>query len=161
MFDGRFGGYIFSQTNQAMQLAGTAAITAPDGQRNDLVVSGVIDNGDGTYRANDVSITREQYWTSVAGTGNLGITEANVYDATNVRLRYINLSYDLPRKLLAKTPVQGVKVGMTMNNVWLIKSNLNGVDPESVYATGTNALGFENAAPPSNKTFLFNLSVSF
>ncbi len=161
MFDGRFGGYIFSQTNQAMQLAGTAAITAPDGKRPDMVVEGVIANEDGTFRLNDVSITREQYWTSVAGTGNLGITEANVYDATNIRLRYINLTYDLPRNILSKTPVQGAKIGFTMNNVWLIKSNLNGVDPESVYATGTNALGFENAAPPSTRTFLFNLSVSF
>jgi hypothetical protein len=161
MFDGRFGGYIFSQTNQAMQLNGTAEITAPDGKREDVVVDAVIDNEDGTYRKNDMSITQEQYWTSVAGTGNLGITEANVYDATSVRLRYVNLSYNLPRNILSKTPIQGVKVGITMNNVWLIKSNLNGVDPEAVYATGTNALGFENAAPPSNRSFLFNLSVSF
>lgn len=161
MFDGRFGGYIFSQTNQAMQLAGTAEVTAPDGKRDDVTVDAVIDNGDGTYRVNDMAITQEQYWTSVAGTGNLGITEANVYDATSLRLRYINLSYNLPRNILSKTPIQGVKVGITMNNVWLIKSNLNGVDPEAVYATGTNALGFENAAPPSNKSFLFNLSISF
>ena len=161
MFDGRFGGYIFSQTNQAMQLAGTANITAPDGKREDIIVDAVIDNGDGTYVVNDVSITQQEYWTSVAGSGNLGITEANIYDATSVRLRYINLSYALPRNILSKTPIQGVKVGITMNNVWLIKSNLNGIDPEAVYATGTNALGFENAAPPSNKSFLFNLSVTF
>lgn len=161
MFDGRFGGYIFSQTNQSMQYYGTAEITAPDGKRPMLVVDGAIDNGDGTFRKNDIEITQQQYWQTVAGTGNLGITEANIYDATNVRLRYINLSYDLPRNLLNGTPFQAVKVGATMNNVWLIKSNLNGVDPESVYATGTNALGFENAAPPSNRTFLFNLSVSF
>lgn len=161
MFDGRFGGYIFSQTNQAMQLAGTAKVTAPGGKRDEMIVDAVIDNGDGTYHVNDMSITQQEYWTSVAGTGNLGITEANIYDATSVRLRYINLSYSLPRNILSKTPIQGVKLGITMNNVWLIKSNLNGVDPEAVYATGTNALGFENAAPPSNKSFLFNLSVSF
>lgn len=161
MIDGRFGGYIFSQTNQSMQFYGTAEITAPDGKRPDVIVDGVIKNADGTYSKNDKPITQEQYWRTIAGTGNLGITEANIYDATNVRLRYINLSYDLPRSLLANLPIQNVKIGAIMNNVWLIKSNLNGVDPESVYATGTNALGFENAAPPSNRTFLFNLSVSF
>lgn len=161
MFDGRFGGYIFSQTNQQMQFYGTADATVVDGQRPKLVVAGVIDNGDGTYRTNDVEITQQQYWQTVAGTGNLGITEANIYDATSIRLRYVNLSYDLPRSLLNNTPFQSVKIGATMNNVWLIKSYLNGVDPEAVFATGTNALGFENAAPPSNRTFLFNLSVSF
>lgn len=161
MFDGRFGGYIFSQTNQSMQFYGTAKVTAPNGKRPDLVVEGVIQNDDGTFTQNDQSITQEQYWQTIAGTGNLGITEANVYDATNIRLRYINLNYNLPTKWLTNSPIQNVKVGATMNNVWLIKSNLNGVDPESVYATGTNALGFENAAPPSNRTFLFNLSVSF
>ncbi|GAB1417691.1 hypothetical protein MASR2M12_04560 [Bacteroidales bacterium] len=161
MFDGRFGGYIFSQTNQQMQFYGTADATVVDGQRPKLVVAGVIDNGDGTFSKNNVEITQQQYWQTVAGTGNLGITEANIYDATSIRLRYINLSYDLPRNLLNSTPFQSVKIGATMNNIWLIKSYLNGVDPEAVFATGTNALGFENAAPPSNRTFLFNLSVSF
>lgn len=160
-FDGRFGGKIFSQTNQAMQYAGTADVTAPNGQRPNMILDGVIDNGDGTYSANTKEITAQQYWQTVAGTGNLGIIEANIYDATNVRLRYITLSYDLPKKLLGKTPFQKIQIGATMNNVWLITSHLNGVDPEAVYATGTNALGFENAAPPTTRSFLFNLNVSF
>jgi hypothetical protein len=160
-FDGRFGGKIFSQTNQAMQYAGTADVTAPNGQRPNMILDGVIDNGDGTYSANTKEITAQQYWQTVAGTGNLGIIEANIYDATNVRLRYITLSYDLPKKLLGKTPFQKIQIGATMNNVWLITGHLNGVDPEAVYATGTNALGFENAAPPTTRSFLFNLNVSF
>jgi hypothetical protein len=162
MIDGRFGGQMFSATNQAMQLAGTAEVTAPGGNREDIVVEGVTyDPETETYSTNTTSITQQQYWTAVAGSGNLGIIEANLYDATNVRLRYINLSYDLPRRILGNTPIQGARVGVSMNNVWLISSHLNGVDPESVYATGTNAIGFENAAPPTTRTVLFNLSVSF
>jgi TonB-linked SusC/RagA family outer membrane protein len=165
LVDGRFGGQMFSATNQAMQLAGTAKATTPNGKRDDLVVDAVVwDAASGTYKTNTVSITQQQYWSTLAGfTGNsnLGIIEANIYDATNVRLRYINLSYDLPRRMLSNLPIQGAKLGVSVNNVWLIKSNLNGVDPEAVYATGTNALGFENAAPPTTRTVLFNLSVSF
>jgi TonB-linked SusC/RagA family outer membrane protein len=161
MFDGRFGGEIFSQTNQAMQLMGTAAATAPGGTRENVVAEGVVADGEGSYTPNTTEITQQQYWTVLAGTGNLGITEANIYDATNVRLRYVNLSYDIPGRLLGNLPVQNLRIGATVNNVWLITSHLNGVDPESVYATGTNALGFENSAPPTSRTFLFNLSVSF
>ncbi len=162
MIDGRFGGQMFSATNQAMQFAGTSDVTAPGGNREDMVVEGVVYDADSeTYSANTTPITQQQYWQTVAGTGNLGIIEANIYDATNVRLRYINLSYDLPRSLLANTPIQGARLGVTVNNVWLISSNLNGVDPEAVYATGTNAVGFENAAPPTTRSVIFNLSVSF
>jgi len=162
MVDGRFGGQMFSATNQAMQYAGTSDVTAPDGKREDMVVEGVVYDADSdTYTTNTTAITQQEYWQTIAGTGNLGIIEANIYDATNVRLRYINLSYDLPRSLLANTPIQGARLGVTVNNVWLISSNLNGVDPEAVYATGTNAVGFENAAPPTTRSVIFNLSVSF
>ncbi len=166
LIDGRFGGQIFSATNQSMQVAGTAKVTAPGGNRDNVVFDGVLwDEDAGTYVSNNIEITQQQYWASVSGfsavAGNLGIIESNIYDATNVRLRFINLSYDLPRSLLANTPMQAVRLGATINNVWLISSHLNGVDPEAVFATGTNAVGFENAAPPTTRTFLFNLSVSF
>lgn len=159
--DGRLGGNIFSATNAFMQYYGTAAVTAPDGKREDIIVDGVIDNGDGTYSQNTNAISPQNYWITVAATGNLGIIEENLYDATSVRIRNISLAWDLPRKWFANMPIQGVNAGVAMNNVWLIRSYLNGVDPESVYATGTNAIGFENAAPPTSRMLLFNLSVSF
>lgn len=161
LVDARIGGEIFSQTNQQMQLMGTAAVTAPGGERQNMVVEGVIQNGDGSFSPNTTEITQQQYWTVVAGTGNLGINEANIYDATNIRLRYVSMNYDLPSRLIENLPVQGLRVGATVNNVWLITSHLNGYDPESVFATGTNALGFENAAPPTSRSFLFNLTVSY
>ncbi|TVR14578.1 MAG: SusC/RagA family TonB-linked outer membrane protein [Balneolaceae bacterium] len=161
LVDARIGGEIFSQTNQQMQLMGTAAVTAPGGERENIVVEGVVESDDGSFSPNSTEITQQQYWSVVAGLGNLGIHEANIYDATNVRLRYINLDYDLPGRFLENIPVQRVRVGATVNNVWLISSNLNGYDPESVHAVGTNALGFESAAPPTTRTFLFNLTISY
>ncbi len=161
LVDARIGGEIFSQTNQQMQVMGTAKVTAPGGERDNIVVDGVVQNDDGSFSPNTTEITQQQYWSVVAGTGNLGINEANIYDATNVRLRYINLDYELPSRFLENVPVQRVRVGATVNNVWMISSNLNGYDPESVFATGTNALGFENAAPPTSRTYLFNLTISY
>ena len=159
--DARFGGQIFSATHVAMQANGTAAVTAPGGSRDDLVVDGVISNGSGGFTKNTIAVTQQAYWRAVATANNLGVTEANLYDASNVRLRNVQLSYEIPRGFLSRTPIQRAKVGISCNNAWLIKSHVRGIDPESVYATNTNATGFENAGLPTTRTFLFNLTLSF
>ncbi len=161
LLDARFGGQIFSATQVAMQANGTAAVTAPGGARDNFVVDGVVSNGSGGFTKNSIAVSPQAYWRAVATANNLGITEANLYDASNVRLRNVQLSYDLPRGFLSKTPIQRAKVGISCNNAWLIKSHVNGIDPESVYATNTNATGFENAGLPTTRTFLVNLTLSF
>jgi hypothetical protein len=160
LVDARFGGKIYSGTNNAMQYAGNAAITAANG-RQDIVLDGVVGNATDGYTANTASITAQQYWETVTATGNLGIVEANIYDASNIRIRNMQLGYNLPASFLAKTPFQRAKVGVTCNNVLLLKSHMNGVDPESVFATGTNAVGFENFSPPTSRTVLFNITLGF
>lgn len=160
LVDARFGGQIFSGTNAAMQRNGTSSVTAPNGLRDNMVVDGVILSG-GQYVQNTTAVSPQKYWQKVHSYGNLGISEANIYDATNIRLRNVQVSYDLPRKFLAKTPLQKAKIGLSCNNVWLISGDMNGIDPESVYSTGSNATGFENFSAPTTRTFLFNLTLGF
>lgn len=160
LVDARFGGKIFSSTLAAMQANGTAAETVVNGERADFVVAGVVPDGTG-FKANTISVTAQNYWNAVANTGNMGIIEANMYDASNVRLRNVQLSYNLPKSFLSKAGIQKAAIGVSCNNVWLIKSHMKGLDPESVFATGTNALGFENASPPTSRTFLINLMLNF
>ena len=162
LIDGRFGGKMFSTTLALMQRNGTSDKTVVNGQRENMIANGVIQNTTtGAYTQNDKAVTPQQYWTAVAGVGNLGITEANLYDASNIRIRNINLSYNFPQTFLAKSPIQRAKIGVTCNNVWLISSHMNGLDPESVFATNTNATGFENSAAPTTRTFSFNLTLGF
>lgn len=162
LIDGRFGGDIFSGTNRMLQANGVAGCTVVDGARNEFVVDGVIANEDGSYTQSTISVTPQQYWSAVASSsGNLGIGEANLYSATNIRLRNLSLNYTLPKKVLTGTPLQRVKLGVSCNNVWMIYSDMNGVDPESVFATSTNATGFENASSPTSRTFLFNVTLGF
>lgn len=161
LIDARFGGEMFSGTHAVMQANGSADVTVTNGERNKYVVDGVIGSGSG-YVPNNKEITPQQYYDALfARSVNLGITEANIYDATNVRLRNIQLSYELPGKFLSKTPIQKARVGVSCNNVWMINSRMRDLDPESVLATGTNAVGFENFSPPTTRTILFNLSLSF
>lgn len=157
LIDCRFGGDIFSSTNQALQKVGRAAVTD---DRSPIVVEGVISDGQGGYIPNTQEISAQQYWTAVAG-GNTGISEANLYSATNVRLRNVALNYSFPKSMLSKTPFQQVKLGVSCNNVWMIKSNMNGIDPESVFVTTSNATGLENGASPTSRSYLFNVTLGF
>ncbi len=160
LIDGRFGGEIYSGTNSLLQKNGVAGVTVVNGSRDSFVVDGVIADGNGGYSKSTIEVTPESYWNAI-GTGNLGISEANLYDATNIRLRTLSLNYNFPRKMLEKTPIQSLKLGVSCNNVCMIVSHLNGVDPESVYATNTNATGFEYASSPTSRTFTFNVSIGF
>ncbi|MDO5665844.1 MAG: SusC/RagA family TonB-linked outer membrane protein [Bacteroidia bacterium] len=161
LIDSRIGGDIFSATNHSLQSSGSAAITAPNGKREEFIVDAVVADGSG-YKVNDKKTTPQEYWGRIAGaTGNLGITEANIYDATNIRLRNVQVNYEFSKKALSKTPLQRLKLGVSCNNVWMISSHLRGVDPESVFATSTNAIGFEAYAPPTSRTFLFNVTFGF
>ena len=161
--DARIGGKMFSGTLRDMQASGNAAKTVVNGQREDFVLDGVVSDGEGGYVKNTNSITHQQYWGAVASRGgNLGITEANLYNATNVRLRNVSIAYSFPKSLLKRSNVfQAIKVGFTVTNVCMIKSYMDGLDPESVYATKTNATGFEYGANPTTRAYVFNVSLGF
>ena len=165
LIDARFGGKMFSGTNHALQAGGAAAATVVNGARDKFVVDGAIESevaGKTVYTKNTVEVTPQDYWGAIVGrSGNLGINEANIYDATSVRLRNIALSYTLPKSLLKNTPITKAKLGISCNNVWMIKSYMNGIDPESVFATGSNATGYEFASSPTTRSFLFNITLGF
>lgn len=165
LIDARFGGKMFSGTNHALQAGGAAAATVVNGARDKFVVDGAVESevaGKTVYTKNTVEVTPQDYWGAIVGrSGNLGINEANIYDATSVRLRNIALSYTLPKSLLRNTPITKAKLGISCNNVWMIKSYMNGIDPESVFATGSNATGYEFASSPTTRSFLFNITLGF
>lgn len=158
--DGRFGGKFFAGTHRALQLAGSAEETVVNGARENFIVEGVkLVNGE--YVENDREVSPENYWTAVAGTGNLGITEQNMFDATNIRIRTLMLSYSIPTSALKSSVVKSARFGLSVNNLAMLKSNGKGVDPESTFATSTNALGFEYLSFPTSRSYFLNISVGF
>ena len=162
LLDARIGGKIFSQTLDNMERNGTAAITVTNGKRDSILVQGVtFDATTNEYVPNTQRISTQQYWGATAGAGNTGITSTNLYDASNIRIRNVQLSYTFPKRMLNSTFIQKAVVSASCNNVWLISSHMHGLDPESVYATGTPATGFENGSAPTTRTFYINLSLGF
>ncbi len=160
LLDASLGGKEFSYTLSSMETAGTSALTVTNHNRDSMVLAGVQVNGSGGYTANTTKISPQQYWTAL-GVGNTGITEANLFDASNIRIRNIQLAYALPRKYMAGTPFQKVQLALSCNNVWMISSHMHGLDPESSYATGTVATGFESGAAPTTRTYYITLSLGF
>lgn len=162
LLDARFGGKIYSYTNYLLKSNGRSAATVVNGGREDIVYDGVVKEGD-KYVPNTTKVSPQIFWTTLAGRSNqnVGITEDNLFDATNIRIRNIALNYQVPAKWAKAIGAQSAKLGVSANNFWMIKSHINGVDPESVYATGTNAVGLESLSPPTTRSFYFNLSVSF
>lgn len=77
-----------------------------------------------------------------------------VEDATFVRIKNINLSYSLPQKLVARTPIKSARVYVNAENVWLFSKYLN-YDPENTTypatnysTTGTSNTGTASSAMP-------------
>ncbi|UOE49946.1 SusC/RagA family TonB-linked outer membrane protein [Mucilaginibacter sp. SMC90] len=162
LVDARFGGQVFSGTLAHMEATGTSNKTVVNGERPDMLVDGVVLNPTtNQYEKNTVKTSAQNYWAVVAGHGNMGVSEANLYDASNIRIRNVQLNYNLSQKFAHSIGMQRARVGVSANNVWLISSHMNGMDPESSYATGTNATGFENGSFPTTRTILFNLTVGF
>lgn len=161
LIDFRIGGEIYSSTTSNLHKNGNAAGTVINGERANFVVpNSVMKKGD-EYVSNTVEVTPQKYWERIASTGNYGLPEVFTYDATNIRLRNVTLGYTFKKDLLKNTPFQKVRLSATCNNVWMIHSNLPGIDPESVSATNTNAVGFENGSAPSSRSYVFNLTVGF
>ncbi|MFD2599910.1 SusC/RagA family TonB-linked outer membrane protein [Sphingobacterium corticis] len=159
--DARFGGMMYLGTLRGMHSSGTGESTVIDGARESFVVPGVI-GSNGNYTQNEISVTPQQYFNAISTATNLGIHEEYMRDATNVRLRNVQVSYNFPKTMLGKTSVfQNARIFASCNNVWMIHSKTEGIDPESTFATGSNAIGFENGAPPTMRSFIFGVALGF
>ncbi|WP_339663109.1 SusC/RagA family TonB-linked outer membrane protein [uncultured Polaribacter sp.] len=92
------------------------------------------------------------------------IHEEFVNDASYIKLRTISLSYKLPKTILEKTPFTDIDLGVFGNNVWLIYSDVQGVDPSEIEGrsvNGENINWIENGQLPSARTIGFNAKFTF
>ena len=83
-----------------------------------------------------------------------------VYDASYVKLRELSFGYNLPSKLISKTPLSRVTISIVGRNLWLIYKNMPYHDPELSLSAG-NIQGIADGAYPSTRTLGFNLTLGF
>lgn len=119
------------------------------------IAPGVIDNGDGSYRPNDIYINPEDYWMSVSRNA----PSMFIYDNTYVKCREMTLTYNVPTARLGNT-VKGLSLSLVARNPFIIYKNIPNIDPDSNY-NNTTGMGLEYGSLPSRRSYGFNINVKF
>ncbi len=159
LVDGRFGGVLYSNTNNYGRRSGVLAESlegreiSPDTMNGSgLVVPGVrVVNGDTVV--NTVRVTAQQYHKSLRD-----LAEEFTYDATFVKLREVRLGYAVPARLTGRVGVSGLQMALIGRNLALW-TDVPNVDPETAFDAG-NVQGFEYSQIPSARSIGFSITVT-
>ena len=119
-----------------------------------FIAPGVIDNGDGTYRQNDIPVNPESYWKTAAE----NCPSMFIYDNSYVKCREITFGYTFPEKWLGKV-VKAMSVSFVARNPFIVWKNIPNIDPDSGY--NTSGLGLEYGSLPSRRSYGLNVNVKF
>lgn len=149
---GREAWYKSEEQRQAAGIAKGSDNWKPTGG---FIAPGVIDNGDGTYRPNDVIINPEDYWMSVCRNA----PSMFIYDNSYVKCREITLSYNFPKAWLKKI-VSSLTLSFVARNPFIVWKNIPNIDPDSNY-NNTTGMGLEYGSLPSRRSYGFNINVKF
>lgn len=150
-FDMRKGGDIMNSDDRYGFFYGTSKATE---NREDRIVEGVNVN---TGEANTVSVSGQSYYQRLSD-----IYESAVQDGTYVKLRNVSLSYNLPAKMMERSPFKRATITATGRNLWIHAPHFTGSDPEvNSYGTGNGALGLYGNSAPTSRSYNFTLSLTF
>ncbi|MDE7126601.1 MAG: SusC/RagA family TonB-linked outer membrane protein [Bacteroidales bacterium] len=141
LFNARLGGVAMSATQSILDAAGVSEASAL-----------ARDNGDFVF--NGFKVASKDYYSTVSGTAAY-----YTYDATNVRLGEVSLSYSLPRKWFKDK--MGMTLGLVGKNLCMIYCKAP-FDPELTTAAGSNFYqGFDAYMLPSTRSLGFNVKLQF
>ena len=82
-----------------------------------------------------------------------------VYDASFIKLRELQLSYQLPSRLFRGTPIRLATVSLVGRNLWLIHSDVPNIDPESSFRNDSQGIGLEHSGVPQTRSIGFNFNL--
>ena len=88
------------------------------------------------------------------------IDEANVFDASYVKLREVKLGYTLPLGWIRNAGFESASVALVGRNLWIIHKEVPHIDPETAFNTG-NAQGLESLTLPTTRSYGFNITLKF
>ncbi|WP_299321117.1 SusC/RagA family TonB-linked outer membrane protein [uncultured Maribacter sp.] len=150
------GGEMWNGTDWALSFFGRSKITENRGET--LVIEGV-KQSDGS--ANDIVATLDEYYYASSGLSGFGsVDEAFVQSTSWLRLRTLNLSYDLTSAINSDF-FDNVSLTFTGNNLWL-ETPYTGVDPEtSLTGAGSNAQGVDYFNNPGTKSYGLGINLTF
>ncbi len=160
LVDGRIGGDVYNYTGYGLFSNGMSEYLAKYRNR-EIVINGVVANGDGTYSKNTTPIILD----SQTYTNYLAIPSNFIEDGSYIRLSYVTVGYDfgkLMKKLGSKNPIKGLRASLTGRNLLLL-TKYTGADPQVMPAAtgGAGSMGIDNNSVPSTRSFNFNVNLTF
>jgi TonB-linked SusC/RagA family outer membrane protein len=145
LIDGRFGGEVISMTQADLDQWGVSQNSADARDAGYVEVDG--------HKFTDV-----QGFYNIVG-GRDGISEYYVYSATNIRLRELALSYNLPKSVLGSV-IKGASISLIGRNLFFIYKDAP-YDPDAVMSTGNDLQGVDVFGMPTTRSIGFNIKLSF
>lgn len=140
---GRFGGQVISDTQALLDRYGVSEVSAI-----------ARDNGGVAIPGNGI-VDAQSYYEVISQMPGAYY----VYDATNIRLADLTVSYTLPRTKLGN--ICDLTFSLTGKNLWMIYCKAP-FDPESTSSTTNNFYqGVDYFQQPSIRSYGFNVKVSF
>ena len=139
---GRFGGLVVSDTQAMLDKYGVSQASV-DARENGVSLQ---------FGRNANAQNYFETISQMAGTYYM-------YDATNIRLSELSISYDLPKKWF--NDKMGLTIGLTGKNLWMIYCKAP-FDPEAASSVSSNYYqGVDYFMTPSTRNLGFNVKLSF
>ena len=154
LIDFRIGGEVFDDTQANLDRLGVSERSLK--YRDGVMLDGVVDDGNGNFTQNTTTITGEEYWGAAWLVGSEYIN-----DQTNVRLRELSFSYNLPSKLLKGTFLQRASLSVVGRNLLFFYKNVDNFDPEASYSTSNLGQGILHYALPTTRSYGMSLNINF
>jgi TonB-linked SusC/RagA family outer membrane protein len=153
LIDGKFGGKFVDMTEAWYDQYGLSERSARARDAGGVNIKGVKEDGTPL----NTTIDAKSYYTRIGG--RAGILEPYVYDATNVRLRQVSLTYYLNTEKF-NVFFENVSFSLIGQNLLFFYRKAP-FDPDNTISTGINTQSVESFCPPTTRSFGFNVAVNF
>ncbi|WP_246535425.1 SusC/RagA family TonB-linked outer membrane protein [Litoribacter ruber] len=158
LFDGQYGGIIYSQTHHKMAEQGKLTHTLRGREDGFIIGEGVVDNGDGTFSPNTTPVELPAYYADYYRRANI---ESNSFDASFIKLRELRFEYNVPTRFLEKWLIERAAIAVYGRDL-AMWTNFPMFDPETAALNGGTLLpGIEMGQLPTPRTFGVNLTLKF
>lgn len=157
LWEYRQGGDIYSETCRTLLGRGITKDTDFDRYQT-FVLPGVKEDGS----PNDIQLTAANFYFNDVGLQ--APPETGVWDGTTIRLREISLTYDMPSKILNKTPFGSCSITVSGHNLWYKAVNFPkycNFDPDMLSLGVGNGLGFDFITGPSSTRYGASIQITF
>ena len=105
--------------------------------------------------------TEDNRYTDIPKAGAVSTQSVSAYieDGTYIRVKDINLTYNLPTKFANTIKVEKLSVSVSAQN-WFTFTDYKGYDPEVSFRSGNTEQGIDYSAYPSTKSITLGLKVT-